>query len=77
MANDSTPLYMPGEYCDVCGATERLGKLTLRDTLTLTVCVWCHEDKRRVQEWLAGEMEKALEASHEYKRLPDGNWAHV
>lgn len=44
---------------------------------TFTVCVWCHEDKRRLQEWLAGLLKQVLDESPDYEPLPNGNYKYI
>ena len=73
--DSNTPVYMPGEYCEICCGTVGLGTMTLRSEFKFTVCAWCHEDLPRLKAWLAREMEKALEDDPRAVRLPDGRWA--
>jgi hypothetical protein len=65
------------DTCDVCGTPHRLGKMTLPGDATFTVCVWCHEDKDRLQKWLAGLMKQALDESPDYEPLPNGNYKYI
>lgn len=77
MSDNGTPVYEPGEYCVVCCGTVGLGTMTLPGDNDFTVCAWCHEDKPRLQAWLAQLMQEVLEESPDYERLPDGKYRHV
>ncbi len=64
---------MANESCEVCGTNLRVGKITV-GSVTLNICVWCHEDEPKLKAWFMREMEAALEASPDYRRLSDGRW---
>lgn len=65
------------EPCEVCGTNLKVGKMVIAGEVEFNVCVWCHEDEPKLKAWLMREMEAALEASPDYKQLPDGRWTNI
>lgn len=49
MSHDATPVYLPGEYCEVCGGTTRLGTMTYPGDVKFTVCGLCHENEPKLK----------------------------
>jgi hypothetical protein len=73
--NSETPIYEAGEYCECCGRTELLGEMWWDDmSEKIIVCQPCHSDMPKLKAWVMAEMERFLEESPEYERLPNGNW---
>jgi hypothetical protein len=77
---DSTLVYEPGEYCEICLGTARLGKWhppPVGADEGFTICAWCYEDEPKFKAWFMQMMEEALEESPEYEKMPDGTWKRV
>lgn len=74
--SDSEPILEADEYCVVCLEVLRLGICELPGGLRLTVCERCH-DGPKLREWLEREMERFLDESPDYERLPNGNFRRI
>lgn len=77
MIDPTTEIYEDGEYCEVCGTTEQLGRWghgKKAEPLVFTVCQTCYDDPAKFRDWLAAQFEAALEADPTMMKLPNGKW---
>lgn len=70
--SDGELIFEEHEVCAVCGGTVNLGLFDEQ----ITVCGACYSGGR-FQEWLEIEIEKAVEASPDFERLPSGGFRRI
>lgn len=78
MSSGGEPVYLPGEYCEICLGAVGLGKWRLpsdREDEGFTICQWCYEDKPKLKAWFMREMKEALEQDPNAVRNADGTWS--
>lgn len=69
---DGEPIFEEHECCAVCGGTVNLG---LFDD-SITVCGSCYSGGR-FQEWLEVEIQRAVEESPDFEKLPNGGFRRI
>lgn len=70
--DNTEPVYEEGEYCEVCGSVVNLG---IWDD-HVTVCGICYKGGK-FEAWLVVELERALAASADFERLPNGGYRRI
>ncbi len=76
MLSPDTPILEEDDFCEPCGGHAHVIVATLPAGLKFKVCRRCF-DGGRFQEWFAAELEKILEESPDYERLPDGRYRYA
>lgn len=75
--SDNTPVYEPGDYCEICLGVERLGTATFPGDAQFTICESCHSDEPKFKEWFVRELEEFLNESPDYVKTDDDKWAYI
>ena len=69
---DDREILEEGEYCAVCLTANNLGSF---DDM-ITVCQDCYTNEK-FRDFLASEMEKALAASPNHEKTPEGGYRRI